>query len=90
MNSSSVNDEGYKRRNQMLSGEDITERDTSKMSAINTRTTIAQATCGASDSNGNREFWIKSDADCKYINMHYLLIYTYIFFNDGLNSAIMK
>ncbi|GJV10120.1 LAZY 1-like protein [Tanacetum coccineum] len=64
-NSSSVNDEGYKRRNQMLSGEDITERDTSKMSAINTRTTIPQATCGASDSNGNREFWIKSDADCK-------------------------
>nr|GFB54896.1 protein LAZY 1-like isoform X2 [Tanacetum cinerariifolium] len=63
MNSSYVNDEGYKRRDQMLSGEDITERDTSKKSAINTRTTIPQATCGASDSNGNKEFWIKSDAD---------------------------
>nr|GEX95075.1 hypothetical protein [Tanacetum cinerariifolium] len=63
MNSSSVNDDGYKRRDQMLSGEGFTQRDTSKMSAINTRTTIPQATCGASDSNWNREFWIKSDAD---------------------------
>nr|GEW31017.1 protein LAZY 1-like [Tanacetum cinerariifolium] len=69
MNSSYVNDEGYKRRDQMLSGEDIIERDTSKMSALNTRTTIPQATCGASDSNGNKEFWIKSDADCKHINI---------------------
>nr|GEY48329.1 hypothetical protein [Tanacetum cinerariifolium] len=63
MNSSYVNDEGYKRRDQMLLGEDITERDTSKKSAINTRTTILQATCGASDSNRNKEFWIKSNAD---------------------------
>ncbi|KAI3694146.1 hypothetical protein L1987_77107 [Smallanthus sonchifolius] len=66
MNSTSANEEGYKKRNQMLSGEDIPilhEKDMSKKTANNIRSNM---TCGASDSNGNRECWIKSDADCKF------------------------
>ncbi|XP_024994957.1 protein LAZY 1-like [Cynara cardunculus var. scolymus] len=65
-NGTYVNEDGYKKRNQMLSGEDITtfsESEISKKSANNTRSNMPQATCGASDSNGNRECWIKSDAE---------------------------
>ncbi|XP_076926645.1 protein LAZY 1-like [Bidens hawaiensis] len=63
MNSTSANDEGYKKRNQMLYGEDMPmfpDKDVSKKNANNIRSNM---TCGASDSNGNRECWIKSDAD---------------------------
>lgn len=68
MQSGSASEEGYKKRNQMHSGEDISmlpEKDVSKKTANNTRSNML--TCGAIDSNGNRECWIKSDADCKYI-----------------------
>ncbi|KAJ0737600.1 putative protein LAZY1 [Helianthus annuus] len=62
MSCTSVNDDGYKKRNQMHSGEDIPmfPQDISKKTANNTK---GNMTCGASDSNGNRECWIKSDAD---------------------------
>lgn len=79
MNSTSVNEEGYKKRNQMQSGEDITihpERDISKKIANTTSINMPDATCGASDSNGNRECWIKSDADCKFTTIHYLLLWS--------------
>lgn len=39
-----------------------------------------QFTISASDSNGNREFWIKTDADCKY----------YTFPNPGIQSGISQ
>ncbi|KAL4570094.1 hypothetical protein LXL04_025745 [Taraxacum kok-saghyz] len=54
--------EGYKRRNQSF-GDDITiipEREIAKKSTSSTRT---QSPRGSTDSNGNRECWIKSDAD---------------------------
>ncbi|MFS7943979.1 putative protein LAZY1 [Helianthus anomalus] len=62
MSCTSVNDDGYKKRNQMHSGEDIPvfPHDISKKTANNTK---GNMTCSASDSNGNRECWIKSDAD---------------------------
>lgn len=53
----------------MLYGEDtpmFPDKDVSKKNANNIRSNM---TCGASDSNGNRECWIKSDADCKYYNI---------------------
>nr|XP_043607495.1 protein LAZY 1-like [Erigeron canadensis] len=62
MNATSVNEEVYKKGNQMMSGEDITiipERDMSKKIATYKKSNI----CGANDSNENRECWIKSDAD---------------------------
>ncbi|KAL8208219.1 hypothetical protein R6Q57_007631 [Mikania cordata] len=61
MNTTSVNDNGYKKKNRMLSGDDMIpmfpEKDISK------KNIKGNMTCDASDSNGNRECWIKSDAD---------------------------
>ncbi|CAH1414856.1 unnamed protein product [Lactuca virosa] len=65
-NGTCVNEEGHKRRNQMLSAEDISifpEKKISKKSASNTSSNMPQGPCGASDSNGRRGCWIKSDAD---------------------------
>ncbi|CAI9275202.1 unnamed protein product [Lactuca saligna] len=65
-NSTCVNEDGHKRRNQMLPEEDVSifpEKEISKKGANNTRINMPQGACGAGDSNGNRECWIKSDAD---------------------------
>ncbi|XP_071696011.1 protein LAZY 1-like [Rutidosis leptorrhynchoides] len=66
MNVTYMNEEPYNKRNQLVTGEDITiipKRDSFKNNVNNIRSNMPHATCGASDSNGNRECWIKSDAD---------------------------
>lgn len=66
-----TNNGGHNNGNQMLADEDITvlpQRYLSKRSIrrYKSQSNPPQFTLGSSDSNGSRECWIKTDADCKY------------------------
>lgn len=66
--------EGYNNRNQMQSDDIILVpmADTSKKGANCTKSYILSYACGLSDSDLNKECWIKSDSECKHINIRYL------------------
>jgi len=68
-----TNEERYINRNQMLSEDTIIfpYRAISEMSANHTKN-MSHSTHGGGDTNWNREYWIKSDEECKYTKIYHL------------------
>ncbi|KAJ9563865.1 hypothetical protein OSB04_009025 [Centaurea solstitialis] len=69
-----TNEERYINRNQMLSEDTIIipYRAISEMSANHTKNNMSHSTHGEGDTDWNTEYWIKSDAECKYTEIYHL------------------
>lgn len=72
--SSSHHEAGHDNGGQMLAPADEdpqTNLSKEKIRRYKSQSNPPQFTISGSDSNGNREFWIKTDADCKYYTLSF-------------------